>query len=96
MRAKEIWILGAITGAVVIWLWRSEVRGFVRGKPRQVRAGVAEGIRAAEAQAGRVLDKGGEVLRRAEGFVQDTKKHVSEALRAGEAAVRPESVTGEA
>jgi hypothetical protein len=36
-----------------------------------------------------VLDRGGEALRRADDFLQDTKEHVSEALRAGEEAIRP-------
>ena len=36
-----------------------------------------------------VLDRGGDVLRRADEFLQDTKGQVSEALRAGQEAIRP-------
>jgi hypothetical protein len=32
---------------------------------------------------------GAEALRRADDFLQDTKEHVSEALRAGQEAIRP-------
>jgi hypothetical protein len=35
-----------------------------------------------------VLDRGGEALRRVDGFLQDTREHVSEALRAGQEAIR--------
>jgi hypothetical protein len=44
-----------------------------------------------EETAGNVLDRGGEALRRADDFLQDTKAHVSETLRAGQAdsAVKP-------
>ena len=33
--------------------------------------------------AGKVLDRGGDALRRADDFLHDTKAHVSEALRTG-------------
>ena len=36
-----------------------------------------------EETAEKVLDRGGDALRRADGFLQDTKAHVSEALRTG-------------
>jgi hypothetical protein len=96
MRTSEAFILGTITGAVVIVLWGREIQGFVRGKTREVRAKAAEGVRAVETQTGKVLDRGGNSLRRAEEFLQDTKEHVSDALRAGEAAIRPASAAGEA
>jgi hypothetical protein len=96
MRSREAFILGTITGAVATWLWRGELEGLVRGTTRGVRAKAAEGLRAVEAQTGKVLDRGGNSLRRAEEFLQDTKGHVSDALRAGEAAIRPASATGEA
>ena len=96
MRTSKAFILGTITGAVVIWLWGKEIQGSVRGKTREVRAKAAEGIRAVETQTGKVLDRGGNSLRRAEEFLQDTKGHVSGALRAGEVAIRPASGTGKA
>ena len=96
MRTSEAFILGTITGAVVIVLWGREIQGFARGKTREMRAKAAEGVRAVETQTGKVLDRGGNSLRRAEEFLQDTKEHVSDALRAGEAAIRPASAAGEA
>jgi uncharacterized protein YjbJ (UPF0337 family) len=46
--------------------------------------------------AEKVLDRGGEALRRADDFLEDTKAHVSEALRAGQATMRPAPAAGEA
>ena len=96
MRTSEVFILGMITGAVVTLLWGREIQGSVRGRTRAVRAKAAEGIRAVETQTGKVLDRGGSSLRRAEEFLQDTKEHVSGALRAAEGAIRPASAIGEA
>jgi hypothetical protein len=54
-----------------------------------VRTKAAEGVRAVEEGTGKVLDRGGEALRRVDEFLQGTKEHVTEALRAGEDAIRP-------
>jgi hypothetical protein len=89
MRTSEAFVLGMFTGAVVAWLWRREIEGYVGEQTRGVRARVAEGMRAVDEKAGQVLDSGGRSLRRAEGLLQDTKEHVSEALRAGQEAIRP-------
>jgi membrane protein DedA with SNARE-associated domain len=62
MRTSEAVVLGAIIGAVVMWLWGREMETYVAEK------------------AGKVLDRGGEALRRADDFLQDTRAHVSEAL----------------
>jgi hypothetical protein len=88
MRTSEAFILGTITGAVGIWLWGREIQGSGSGEMREVRAKAAEGIGAVETQTGKVLDRGGNSLRRAEEFLQDTKEHVSDALQAGEVAIR--------
>jgi hypothetical protein len=96
MRISDAFILGTITGAVVTWLWGREIQGSVQGKTREARTKAAEGIRAVETQTGKVLDRGGSSLRRAEEFLQDTKEHVSGALRAAEGAIRPASAVGEA
>jgi hypothetical protein len=96
MRISEAFILGTVMGAAVIWLWGREIQGSVREKTRDARTKAAEGIRAVETQTGRVLDRGASSLRRAEEFLHDTKEHVSDALRAGEAAIRPAPATGEA
>ena len=76
-------------GAAVVWLWGREMEEYVEEKTRGVRTKAAEGVRAVEETAGKVLDRGGEALRRVDDFLQDTKEHVSEALRAGEEAIRP-------
>jgi hypothetical protein len=96
MRTSKAFILGTITGAVVVWLWGREIQSSVRGKTREVRARAAAGMRAMETQTSKVLDRGGSSLRRAEEFLQDTKEHVSDALRAGESAIRPPLASGEA
>ena len=96
MRTSEVFILGMITGAIGILLWGRQIQSSVRGKTSAVRSKAAEGIRAVEAQTGKVLDRGGSSLRRAEEFLHDTKEHVSDALRAAEAAIRPAPATGTA
>ena len=78
MRISGAFVLGAIMGAAVMWLWGREMETYV------------------EETAGKVLDRSGEALRRADDFLQDTKAHVSEALRAGQEAMRPAPATGEA
>ena len=95
MRNSEAFVLGTITGAVVAWLWGRDIEGFVEGKTRGVRTRAAEGLRAVEEKTGKVLDRGGSSLRRAEGFLQDAQEHVSEALRAGEHAIRPAPTRGD-
>ena len=94
MRTSEAFILGTITGAAVVWLWGREIEDYVGERTRGVRTKAAEGMRAAEEMAGQVLDRGGDSLRRAEGFLDDTKEHVSGALRAGRDAIRPAPRTG--
>ena len=96
MRTSEAFVLGTITGAVVLWLWGREIEGYVGEQTRGMRARAAEGMRAVDEKTGHVLDRGGHSLRRAEGFLQDTKEHVSEALRAGQEAIRPAPTTGRA
>jgi len=76
MRTSRAFVLGAIIGAVVMWLWGREMETYVAEK------------------AGKVLDRGGEALRRADDFLQDTRAHVSEAL--GQEAMRPTPAAGEA
>ena len=95
MRTGEAFILGAITGAVVVWLWGRKIAESVEDTTRGMRAQAAEGIRAVEEKTDKVLDRGGKSLRRAEEILQDTKEHVSEVLRAGRDAIRPAPETGE-
>ena len=89
MRASKAFVLGAIMGAAVVWLWGRQMEEFVEEKTRGVRTKAADRVRAVEETAGKVLDRGAETLRRADDFLQDTKEHVQEALRAGEEALRP-------
>jgi gas vesicle protein len=93
MRTSEVFVLGAIMGAAVVWLWGNEMEEYVQERTRGVRTKAAESVRAVEETAGKVLDRGGDALRRADDFLQDTKGHVSEALRAGQEAIRPAPTT---
>ena len=93
MQTCRAFCLGAITGAVVVWFWGKEIKGYVREQTRGVRTKAAEGIRAVEEGTGKVLDRGGEALRRAEEILQDTKEHVSETLQRGQDAIRPAPTT---
>jgi hypothetical protein len=95
MRTSGAFVLGAIMGAALVWLWGREMEEYVEERTRGVRTKAAGGVRAVEETAGRVLDRGGDALRRADEFLQDTKEHVSEALRAGEEAIRPAAASRE-
>jgi hypothetical protein len=96
MRTSEAFVLGAIMGAAVVWLWGREMEEYVEERTRRVRTKAAEGVRAVEETAGKVLDRGGDALRRADEFLQDTRQHVTEALQAGEEAIRPAAASKEA
>ena len=89
MRTSRAFALGAIMGAGIVWLWGREMEEYVEEKTRGVRTKTVEGVRALEEKAGKVLDRGGDALHRVDDFLQDTKEHVSEALRAGQEAIRP-------
>ena len=96
MRISGGFVLGAIMGAAVVWLWGREMEAYVEDKTRGVRTKAAEGVRAVEEKAEKVLDRGEHALRRADEFLQDTRAHVSETLRAGEEAIRPAPAVREA
>ena len=89
MRTSDGFILGAITGAAIVWCWRRELEDFARDKTRGVRTQAAEGLQAVADSTGKVLDRGGDALRRAEALLQDTKTQVGDALRTGQDALRP-------
>jgi len=95
MRTSGTFVLGAIMGAAVVWLWGRELEEYVEERTRGARTKAAEGVRAVEETAGKVLDRDGDTLRRAGEILQDTKQHVSEALRAGEDAIRPAAASRE-
>jgi hypothetical protein len=96
MRSSEAFVLGAIVGAAVVWLWGREMEEYVEERTRGVRTKAADGVRAVEEGAGKVLDRGGAALRRVDELLQDTKEHVSETLRAGQEAIRPAPATRKA
>ena len=96
MRTFGVFVLGAIMGAAVVWLWGRDMEEYVEEKTRGLRTKAEEGLRAVEEKVGKVLDRGGAALHRADDFVQDTKEHVSEALRAGQEAIHPAPAAGKA
>ena len=89
MRNSDAFILGAITGAAIVWRWRRELEEYARDKTRGVRTRAAEGLQAVADSTGTVLDRGGDALLRAEDVLQDTKAQVGDALRRGADAIRP-------
>ena len=89
MRSSRAFVLGTVVGATVVWLWGRQIGEYVQERTRGVRMKAAEGVRAVEETAAKVLDRGGDALHRADDFLQDTKGHVSEVLRAGQDAIRP-------
>jgi hypothetical protein len=96
MRTSDGFLLGAITGAAIVWFWRREIEDYARDKTRGVRTQAAEGLQAVADGTGQVLDRGGDALRRAEEFLQDTKEHVGDALQKGQDTIRPTPSTREA
>jgi len=89
MRVSDGFLLGAITGAAIVWFWRRELEDYARDKTRGVRTRAAERLQAVADGTGKVFDRGGEVLRRGEEILQDTKQQVGDALRSGQDAIRP-------
>jgi len=96
MRTYETFLLGAITGGAIVWFWRREIEDYARDKTRGVRTRAAEGLQAVAEGTEKVLDRGGDALRRAEDVLQDTKAHVGDALRRGQDAIRPTPATRDA
>ena len=89
MRTSDGFILGVITGAAIVWFWRREIEDYVREQTRGMRTRAVEDLQAVADGTGKVLDRGGDALRRAEAFLQDTKAQVGDALRTGQDAIRP-------
>ena len=94
MRASEGFVLGTITGAVVVWFWGKKIEEYLQESTRAVRTKAAAGLQAVESGAGKAFDLGGAALRRAEEFLKDTKEQVSEALQREGEAVRPVPTNG--
>jgi hypothetical protein len=96
MRVSDGFLLGAITGAAIVWFWRRELEDYARDKTRGVRARAAERLQAVAEGTEKVLDRGGDALRRAEAVLEDTKAQVGEVLRGGRDAIRPAPATRDA
>jgi hypothetical protein len=96
MRTSDAFILGAITGGAVVWFWRRELEDSARDKTRGVRTHAVEGLQAVADRTEKVLDRGGEALRRAEEVLQDTKAQIGDVLRTGQDALRPTPVPQDA
>ena len=96
MRTSDGFILGAITGAAIVWFWRREIEDYARDKTRGVRTQAADRLQAVAEGTGKVLDRGGDALRRAEALLQDTKEQVSDVLRTRAGRDSPNPVTREA
>ena len=96
MRMSTVFMLGAISGAVAVTLWRRELRAYAAESSRRIRAKAADGMRAVEEKTGSLADSSGMSLRRAEELLQGTKERVGAVLRAGERAIRPAPAAGEA
>ena len=48
MRHDEAFVLGAVTGAVAVWLWGRNIEDRIREKTRAIRTKAADGIQAVE------------------------------------------------
>jgi len=96
MRIPEAFLLGAVTGGLVAWFWGEEIADYVRERSRGVRTQAADGLQAVADSTGKVLDRGGDALRRAEDVLLDTKAQVGDALRRGQDAICPTPSTRDA
>ena len=93
MRNYEAFTLGVVTSGLVAWFWGKEITDYLREQTRGVRTQAVEGLQAVADGTGKVLDRGGDALRRAETFLQDAKEQVGDALRTGQDAIRPTPTT---
>ena len=48
MRRDEAFVLGAMTCAVVVWLWGRNIEGRITEKTRAIRTRAADGLQAVE------------------------------------------------
>lgn len=48
MRFDEAFVLGAVTGAVAMWLWGRQVEESLGAKTRELRTAAADGIQVVE------------------------------------------------
>lgn len=69
------YMIGALAGALAVWYWGEDVRGYLDGKTRKVRDKAVEKLQTVEDTAGDALDR--------------AKQQVGSVLQAGQDAIRP-------
>ena len=68
-------MLGAVTGAVTIWMWRDDLREYVERRTRSVRVRAAHQLRTVQKATETMLDT--------------AKEQISAGLETGQEAIRP-------
>jgi len=72
-------VLGAIVGAIAVWVWGEEIRRFANTKGRTARLVAADTLQSVQSTAGELFDT--------------AKDQVTSTLQAGQDAIRPARVT---
>jgi hypothetical protein len=70
MRTSDALVLGAIGGAVVVWLWGRELGDYVAERTRGARSLAADGVQAVEEKTGQALDRVTGALRAAQDTIR--------------------------
>jgi hypothetical protein len=68
-------VLGAIVGAIAVYVWGEELRRFADSRGRNARLAAADGLRSVQSTA--------------EGLLDSAKEQVTSTLQAGQNAIRP-------
>jgi hypothetical protein len=69
-------VLGAIVGAIAVYVWGEELRRFADSRSRGARLAAADGLRSVQSTA--------------EGLFDSAKEQVASTLQAGQDVLRPE------
>jgi hypothetical protein len=72
-------VLGAVVGAIAVWVWGEEIRRFANDKGRTARLVAADTIQSVQSTA--------------EDLLETAKDQVSSRLQAGQDAIRPARMT---
>jgi glycerol uptake facilitator-like aquaporin len=72
-------VLGAIVGAIAVWVWGEEIRRFANTKGRTAHLVAADTLQSVQSTAGELFDT--------------AKDQVTSTLQAGQDAIRPARVT---
>jgi hypothetical protein len=80
---------GAVTGGLLVWLFRDEIQAYMDEQARRARARAADQIHGFGETAERAFDRAAVPLRRAEEMLDHGKAQVSDTLRAAEQTLRP-------